>query len=60
MYEQHKELSKKYSLHRKLGEGTYGVVMECVRRSDGSKFAVKIIKKQFDPRYLKVTVTLAF
>lgn len=53
---EHEEILKEYTLHRKLGEGTFGVLMECVQRSTGSKFALKIIiKESLNPHYLEVT-----
>jgi len=39
------EITKYYELGGKLGTGSFAVVKEATRKSDGKKFAIKIIKK---------------
>lgn len=41
------DLSERYVVEDKKGEGTFSEVMICERRSDGIKFAVKRMKANF-------------
>lgn len=40
------EVSKQYDIKQKLGTGSFAVVKMGIRKSDGAKFALKIVKKK--------------
>jgi len=44
-----KKLLQEYSIGATLGEGAFGVVSNCTRRSDGEQYAVKMIDKVETP-----------
>ncbi|DBA02655.1 TPA: hypothetical protein N0F65_010480 [Lagenidium giganteum] len=39
------EFVEKYKMGRIIGEGNFSIVKECIRKSDGSRYAVKCINK---------------
>lgn len=44
------DFKKHYTLHQRLGVGSFGTVKKAIRKSDHKEFAVKIIKKSKIPK----------
>ncbi len=47
-------IKKDYIVEKMLGEGSYGRVMKCTKKSNGQSYAIKLMTNVFDDiNYLK-------